>query len=121
MSITIVWLVASAMLPLMWSFGLYFIGQHSINGWYKIKKHLQISHQRLWVQSLPFHLGAWGLLLLFYGLFRQSSLDSNSTHFNLINYVQNLNPNLSTWALFFIFLACISLPHTLAMHKLYKK
>ena len=121
MSITIVWLVASAMLPLMWSFGLYFIGQHSINGWYKIKKHLQISHQRLWVQSLPFHLGAWGLLLLFYGLFRQSSLDSTSTHFNLINYVQNLNPNLSTWAPFFIFLACISLPHTLAMHKLYKK
>lgn len=121
LSITIVWLFVSAFLPLMWSFGLYFIGQHSINGWMKIKHHLQITHQRLWFQSLPFHLGAWGLLLLFYGFFRQSTIDLGSSQINPINYVQNLNPNLSSWAPFFIFLACISLPHTVAMNKLYKK
>ncbi len=119
--ITIIWLLTSALLPLLWSFGLYFIGQHSLNGWYKIKKHLQISHKKLWIQSLPFHLGAWGLLLLFYGIFNQSSAESSPVQFELLISIQHLNPNLSSWAPFFIFLACISLPHTIAMHKLYRK
>ena len=121
LSITMVWLIASAFLPLMWSFGLYFIGQHSINGWYKIKHHLQISHKQLWVQSLPFHLGAWALLLIFYGLFNQSAVHSSYTQITFVQVALYLNPNLSSWAPFFIFLACISLPHTVAMDKLYRK
>lgn len=135
--ITTIWLMSSSQLPLLWSFGLYFIGQHSINGWNKIKNHLQITHARLWVKSLPFHIGAWGLLAVFYRSWEQyareiqsshsmpfsdslkTSLDSH--HSSMIELLNSHAGELSSWAPFFIFIACISLPHTIAMHKLYGK
>ncbi len=100
MAITVFWLILASQIPLILAFGIYFVGQHSINGWMKIKSHLNQSHRRIWMQSLPFHLGAWLLFALFY--LNWSQLES-------------------IWSVFFIFIACISLPHTVVMHKLYLK
>jgi lycopene beta-cyclase len=103
-AITVCWIMLCSQLPLLISFGLYFIGQHSITGWKHIQKHLQMSSKQIWLHSLPFHAGAWILLLLFFLL--QPAEKSGSS---------------STWGLFFTFLACLSLPHVLAMQKVYKK
>ena len=45
------------------AFGIYFIGQHSLTGWRHIKNHIGWSHKQLWLHALPFHFGAWLLLL----------------------------------------------------------
>ncbi len=103
-ALTIIWLMLSAQLPLLISFGLYFIGQHSLTGWQHIRSHLQISHSRIWLHSLPFHAGAWLLLAGF--LF----------FWPAVHPFQELN----RWAVFFIFIACISFPHTIYMNAVYR-
>ncbi len=103
--LTLIWLSLSSALPLLFSFGLYFIGQHSIHGWKHIQMHLNWSHQKIWLQALPFHAGAWFLLGLFYWLWPSAGIAQDS----------------SPWGLFFIFIACISFPHVIAMHGMYKK
>jgi len=100
--LTVTWLFLSSLLPLLFAFGLYFIGQHSLTSWQHIKQHLKMSHKSIWIHSLPFHCGAW-LLLAFVLLFWPS---------------QDLE---SLWGLFFIFIACISFPHAIAMHGMYQK
>lgn len=100
MAITLTWITFSAFLPLMTAFGLYFIGQHSINGWNKIKTHLGLGNIQLWKKTLPFHTGAWALMLGFYFFWPLTS---------------------EGWGIFFIFIACISLPHSFIMHRLYQK
>ncbi|MFN5621738.1 MAG: beta-carotene 15,15'-dioxygenase, Brp/Blh family [Flavobacteriales bacterium] len=102
--LTTSWLLLSSQLPLMFAFGLYFIGQHSLTGWKHIQSHLGMSHQRMWLHALPFHLGAWLLLGVFSVVISTSGMASE----------------LFTWGNFFIFLACISLPHALAMQGVYK-
>ena len=135
--ITTIWLISSSQLPLLWSFGLYFVGQHSINGWNTIKKHLHITNTQLWFKSLPFHLGAWALLAFFYCIWDNFNPVNASIHgqpttsstlatagsnpLSTVEWFDSHASQLSAWAPFFIFIACISLPHTLAMHKLYKK
>lgn len=99
--ITTGWIMLSSQIPLMFAFGLYFIGQHSFNGWQHVKEHLQMSHTSIWLHSLPFHAGAWILLGIFF-LLRPITNDSSS------------------WGIFFIFLACLSLPHVLAMQRMYR-
>lgn len=103
--ITVLWLFLSSQLPLLLAFGLYFIGQHSLTGWRHLKSHLQMSHKTIWLHSLPFHAGAWILLAAFYFYWPAAQQGSYGTN----------------WGLFFIFIACISLPHTLAMNTVYRK
>lgn len=101
--LTVVVLLLSSHLPLFIAFGLYFIGQHSVSGWIDIKKHLQLSHTKMWRYALPFHIAAWVLLLSFVFLFP-------TFHF----FEEN-----KLWALFFVFISSISFPHVVVMHRLY--
>lgn len=103
-AITILWLMVSSQLPLMLAFGLYFIGQHSWSNWKNISKTLNMAHHKIWINSMPFHLGAWFILALF--LFVWPML--------------NISSEYNRWGIFFIFIACVSLPHVISVH-LFKK
>ena len=104
---TLIWLLLSSQLPLLFAFGLYFIGQHSITSWQHISTHLKLKHQKIWLQALPFHAGAWLILLLFL-YFYPSNDRFTST-------------DKGQWGIFFIFIACISLPHVISMQSVYSK
>jgi lycopene beta-cyclase len=102
---TILWLSLASYLPLMFAFGLYFIGQHSSTSWMQICRHLQLTQKRVWLHALPFHISAWLLMSLFF--FTWPVMDSSSVS--------------NQWAVFFIFIACISFPHALAMKIVYTR
>jgi lycopene beta-cyclase len=104
---TVCWLVLSSQLPLLIAFGTYFIGQHSITSWGHLKQHLQLENKKIWIHSLPFHLGAWLILFLFFAIW--PSLQNQ------------INTAYSAWGIFFIFISCVSFPHVIFMNKLYKK
>jgi hypothetical protein len=93
-------------LPLLSAFSLYFIGQHSLNGWRHLKIGLKTNNQTLYLKSLPFNLGAVGLLIVSYWLSE--------------NYFQFFSP-VEMATVFFVFLSCISFPHIIWMHKFYQK
>ena len=97
-------LVLGIQMPLMLAFGLYFVGSHSINAWGHIATKLKAPTKKLYLQSLPFNVGAIFILAIFL-------------------YLQNANAELiqSYAATFFVFLACVSLPHIILMHLFYKK
>lgn len=97
-------LVFGMHMPLMLAFGLYFVGSHSINAWGHIASKLKTPTKKLYLQSLPFNLGALFIFAIFL-------------------YLQSANARLiqSYAATFFIFLACVSLPHIILMHLFYKK
>jgi len=97
-------LLLGTQMPLMLAFGLYFVGSHSVNAWGHIAGKLQIAPKKLYLESLPFNVGA---LLIF----------------SLFFYLQQTNAQLiqSYAAVFFVFLACVSLPHIILMHLFYKK
>jgi Brp/Blh family beta-carotene 15,15'-monooxygenase len=103
-AITCGWLMLCSRLTLLFAFGLYFIGQHSLVSWSQIQQHLKMNHRSIWLHALPFHAGAWFILLLFY--------------FWWPAMPQAIGTNL--WGLFFIFIACISFPHVIAMQAVYK-
>ena len=106
-SFTLIWLLLSTQLPLIFAFGLYFIGQHSITSWKHISNHLSLNNRKIWFQSLPFHAGAWIILMFFiyfYPAIKGLSVQDNSQY-----------------GIFFIFIACISLPHVVSMQGLYTK
>lgn len=96
MLITVCYLFLSSMLPLLISFGTYFVFQHSLHGWSHLKTELITSNKRLWINALPFTLAGSGIIL-FFVFFNKTSL-------------------LGT---FFILLSCLSLPHVLSMKKFY--
>lgn len=104
--LTICMLLVGLWLPLMSAFSLYFIGQHSVNGWKHLKSGLQTKNATLFLKSLPFNLGAIGLLALSYWLTQ--------------NYLGE-KTNLFLAPLFFVFLSCISFPHIIWMHNFYSK
>ena len=106
-SLTLIWLFLSSQLPLLFAFGIYFIGQHSITSWKHMSAHLKLSNRKIWLQSLPFHTGAWIILMLFIYFYPASK------GFNV--------QDTSQWGIFFIFIACISLPHVISMQSLYTK
>lgn len=102
-ALTAFWLTLSFQLPLMQAFALYFIGQHSLTGWTHVKQHLRMRDTSIWMHALPFHAGAWLLLATVYFFWPQSSAELSD----------------SRWGVFFIFIACISLPHAMAMQSVY--
>lgn len=104
--LTVCMLFVGLHLPLLSAFSLYFIGQHSLNGWRHLKIGLKTNNQTLYLKSLPFNLGAIGLLLISYWFSKIYFQFDNSSEMASI---------------FFVFLSCISFPHILWMHYFYKK
>ncbi|MEN9988564.1 MAG: hypothetical protein RLZZ585_1603 [Bacteroidota bacterium] len=104
--LTVCLLYVGCQLPLLSAFSLYFIGQHSLNGWRHLKIGLKTNNQTLYLKSLPFNLGAIGLLVVTYWLSE--------------NYFQFISP-VEMASIFFVFLSCISFPHIIWMHKFYQK
>jgi Brp/Blh family beta-carotene 15,15'-monooxygenase len=98
-------LLICVQLPLITSFGIYFIGQHSLNGWTHLKKGLHLNNKQIFAKALPFNLGAFILFgcLLYY--------------FNSFTLQSSLDERMKT---FFIFISCISFPHIIAMNKFYQ-
>jgi hypothetical protein len=93
------------LVPLLTAFGLYFIGQHSVNSWSHIKKGLLISNKQFFLKALPFTFGA-------FFLFGILALTVKNELIKLENY---------NWVAFiFIFISCISLPHIIVIHGFYK-
>ena len=97
-------LLVSIELPLISSFGLYFIGQHSLNGWSHLKQGMSVDNKSLYLKALPFTIGALVLFAVFYYLFRN-------------NYLSEFNESLIT--IFFVFISCISFPHVMVMNRFY--
>lgn len=95
---TALFLLLSSFLPLLISFGIYFVFQHSLEGW----KHLKHGHQKpsneLWLQSLPFVIGATCIIL---------------------GGLTIMQKNM--WGIFFVILSCMSMPHVFSMNKFYLK
>jgi lycopene beta-cyclase len=105
MIFTMSWLAISSQLPLLLAFGTYFIGQHSITSWGHLKQHIQNNSRKIWLHALPFHLGAWLILILFF-----------------IPMIEHeINSSYNAWGVFFIFISCVSFPHVIFMNKLYKQ
>jgi hypothetical protein len=106
MIFTMCWLAISSQLPLLLAFGTYFIGQHSITSWRHLKQHIQLENKKIWIHSLPFHLGAWFILTLFLLVWP--------------SFQNQFNTPYSAWGIFFVFISCVSFPHVIFMNKLYK-
>ena len=97
-------LLLSTQLPLLTAFGLYFIGQHSINGWSHLQKGLNTSSKSLFIHALPFTLGAVFLFATLLLCLEKGWLAAFNQH----------------WVTaFFVFISCISFPHVLAMNQYY--
>jgi lycopene beta-cyclase len=99
-------LAVGTQLSLITAFGLYFIGQHSLNSWLHLKIGLNTNNIKLFSKALPFNIGAF---LLFATLL-----------FCLENKWLNAFNGKEVTA-FFVFISCISFPHVIAMHKFYQK
>jgi Brp/Blh family beta-carotene 15,15'-monooxygenase len=106
--IAFVWLLFLLLLgiivPLTFAFILYFVFQHSFNAWSHLKNGLDVNSISLYKKALPFTIGAM-LVLIILAIIK----------FNELLDVQNVMP------FFYVFLACISLPHIILMHFFYKK
>ncbi len=100
LTLTALMLIVGAELPVLLTFGLYFIGQHSIAGWQALRQDLRTTHFELYRRALPFTLGAVATLGVFWWL---RGLWTG----NLI-------------ALFFVFLSCLSMAHMAVMHWFYR-
>lgn len=95
---TLFCLSIGAWLPLLPAFACYFVFQHSLHGWQHLREKMKLSHRSMWLQALPFTVGA---LVLF------------GAYLYLIQ-----EPNLGQ---VFIFLSALSFPHVYYMHKSYLK
>jgi lycopene beta-cyclase len=96
--LTFLYVASSYFVPILLAFGTYFIFQHSLHGWQFLKiTHKQNSLQ-LFKKAMPFSIAA---IFFIAGLYL---------------YIDHLNNFI---AFFFVFIACISLPHVLSMNKLY--
>lgn len=111
MLLTLVWILLTSQLPLILAFGIYFIGQHSLISWKQLTNYLEMKSKAVWLKSLPFQLGAWIILVLFFLAENHSYTFSSSYFMNASN----------TWGVFFIFISCISMPHSIYMNNIYVK
>lgn len=96
-------LLMGSLVPLIAAFGLYFIVQHSSNAWEHLKNGLSTNSISLYKKALPFTMGAVLLFMII------AMLNNNL-----------LFENDKIISSFFIFLACISLPHVFLMHNFYE-
>ena len=96
--LTLSYLLLSSALPLLASFGIYFVAQHSMHGWRHLKADLQATSFNLWLKALPLSMGGALIFLIFM----------------LLN-------NKDFFGIFFIVLSCMSLPHIISMHKFYRR
>ncbi|MDR9373488.1 MAG: Brp/Blh family beta-carotene 15,15'-dioxygenase [Schleiferiaceae bacterium] len=87
-------------LPLLMAFGLYFIGQHSVQGWLDLHRSLRRSHRALLREAAPYTLGAW--LGLAGALYWSGGALAQYT------------------AALFVFISCVSLPHVVLMAAFYR-
>jgi len=87
-------------MSVLWAFGLYFIGQHSVAGWTHLQRHMKKSGLELWRLALPFTLGAWALIAAgIWGLTSAQVADTDATA-----------------GAFFVLLGSISIPHIFESH-----
>ncbi|MEE2788719.1 MAG: beta-carotene 15,15'-dioxygenase, Brp/Blh family [Myxococcota bacterium] len=94
-------LVVSFWTPLLVSFGLYFVGQHSYTAWSHLQHRRLESGRLLWKQALPFTMGALAL----FGVAASVYGADIANHLRLI----------------VIFGSCISMPHIVCMHRFYRR
>jgi len=94
--LTIIYLLLCTTLPLLMAFGIYFIGQHSFNGWKHLSRGLSLNTVQLWKRAAPFTGGAVLMMLALIWL-----ADERLT------------------VMFFVLISCISLPHVWYMHRFY--
>jgi hypothetical protein len=94
-------LAVGALVPLTLAFGLYFILQHSYNAWIHLQNGLNMKASQLHKKSAVFTFGALVLFVL------------------IAFFVRNTDNLQAFWANFFVFIACISLPHFVLMHLFY--
>lgn len=95
--ITLIYLLMASQLSLLMAFGIYFVLQHSLNGWKHLSVGLDKGASVMWRNALPFSIG--GIGIIFYFLL-----------FTNENYI----------GIFFIILSCLSLPHVFSMHHFYQ-
>jgi Sec-independent protein secretion pathway component TatC len=99
-------LAVCVQLPLITSFGLYFLGQHSVNGWSHLKQGLKTNNTALFMKAIPFTAGAFLLFAVMLYCLEREWLNAFKGH----------------WiTAFFVFISCISFPHVISMHQFYKK
>ncbi len=96
-------LLAGVFVPLPLAFAFYFVFQHSYNAWQHLQIGLSVGSISLYKKAIPYVFGALFIFALI-----------------LIKAVFVSEINLSFWSYFFVFIACISLPHMLIMHLFYK-
>jgi len=100
MRFSIVLLALTLPMDLIMAFSLYFIGQHSTTAWRHLQKELNLSSMALHLRALLYTAGA-GLLL--------------SGLYVVMGGFKDI------WPVFFMFLAGISLPHTILFGVLYQR
>ncbi|MCU0384203.1 MAG: Brp/Blh family beta-carotene 15,15'-dioxygenase, partial [Cyclobacteriaceae bacterium] len=84
-------------LPLLVSFGLFFIFQHSQHGFIYLKNQLTLTTKQFFIKALPFSFAGSLFIVLFIFL-----------------------TNKPDWGLFFILLSCLSMPHVISMDLFYR-
>ncbi|MEY3984150.1 MAG: Beta-carotene 15,15-dioxygenase, partial [Bacteroidota bacterium] len=99
-SLSGLYLFPALTLPLLFTFGVYFIADHSVKSSIQLLQRFQAKPVYLFRKAIPFNLGAVLIGLSFYW-----------GGFGEIN---------GATGLFFIFLSCLSFPHVLAMHRFYR-
>ena len=97
-------LIVGAFTNLLIAFSIYFICQHSLNAWSHLQHQLKVNSFGLYKKALPHTIGAFLILITCILL-----------NIKEPNQVKTILPS------FFIFLACISLPHFVFMHLFYKQ
>ncbi len=95
--LTLIYLLMASQLSLLMAFGIYFVLQHSINGWKHLSVGLEKESSVMWKNAFPFTIGGGGIIL-------------NILLFEDENYI----------GLSFIILSCLSLPHVFSMNHFYQ-
>ena len=99
MGLSIILLMILGKFPLLYGFFLFFIFRHSANAWSHLQSKLRTSGTNLFIESLPFSIGAWVFLSIW-----------------LYNWPIE---QIASW--FFVFLSCVTIPHIFCMTYLYNK
>jgi Brp/Blh family beta-carotene 15,15'-monooxygenase len=106
MLLSVCMLAVGIQLPLLTAFGLYFIGQHSVNGWSHLKQGLKTDNLSLFRKAFPFTAGAFVLFGTLLYCLESGFLNAFNKHWVTAS---------------FVFISCISFPHVISMHGFYRK